>query len=303
MENPLISIIIPTYNVSDLLKLTIKSVLNQSYKNYEIIIIDDGSEDDTEEVVRNFNNEKISYFKLGHTGMPAKVRNKGIEEAKGEYIAFLDSDDLWCPDKLDVQLKVLKENEELLGVASRAKLLPDRLMYHLRRINYGIISFEQLLRKNIIYTSSVIIKKEVIEKVGKFDESHYLRSGQDISYWLDILKFQDKSILILKEPLIIYRVHDKDLTRIRSRESNYFKKRVHKFKYLYLKYESFDKEYMNYLLRKWIKVILLDQRKRLIIEGNLSFKQILKDNLLTPFEKIEVIIYYYLKKIHMQFNL
>ncbi len=301
MENPLVSVIIPTFNRAYLLKKAIYSVLNQTYKNFEIIIVDDGSTDNTEELIRGFENEKIRYFKLEHTGLPAVVRNKGIEECHGELIAFLDSDDFWIPNKLELQIRAFKNHENILLVASRRIILPDKITYHLNYQKRGVVSFRELIRRNVIPTSSVIIRREVIEKVGKFDEDYRLRSGQDFSYWLDILSYRDKSILILKAPLIIFRVHDKTLTFERRQESDFFKDSFYKRKYLILKYEDVDRNYVNSILRKWVKKILLDHRKKLLHEGSLNFRKMLRDNLLTPYEKIKIIIVVLLKKIQMKF--
>ena len=104
MQEKLVSVIIPTYNRSSFLKEAIQSVLNQSYNNFEIIVIDDGSEDETEKVIQSFNDSRIKYLKREHTGSPAFIRNQGMKIAKGEYIAFLDSDDLWFPHKLKMQI-------------------------------------------------------------------------------------------------------------------------------------------------------------------------------------------------------
>ncbi len=97
-ENPLISVIIPTYNRANFLGEAIESVLSQTYKNLEVIIIDDGSTDDTRQLIEKYTDKRIIYLYQEHGGTSA-ARNKGIQEAKGEYIAFLDSDDIWLSPK------------------------------------------------------------------------------------------------------------------------------------------------------------------------------------------------------------
>ena len=104
----LVSVIIPTYNRAHLIKRSAESVLNQTYTNLELIIVDDGSTDDTEEVVKTLNDNRVTYIKQPNQGACA-ARNNGIDHAKGEFIAFQDSDDVWHEDKLEKQIKCLKE--------------------------------------------------------------------------------------------------------------------------------------------------------------------------------------------------
>lgn len=109
-EEPLISVIIPTYNRADIINVSLNSVVNQSYQNIEIIVVDDGSTDHTEEVVKSIGDPRIHYVKhLTNRGGSA-TRNTGIESAKGEYIAFLDSDDAWFPNKLKLQLNAIQSH-------------------------------------------------------------------------------------------------------------------------------------------------------------------------------------------------
>ena len=96
-EVPLVSVIIPTYNRVHLIGETIQSVIDQSYTNWELIIIDDGSTDDSENVINEFNDNRIRYYTIQHCGILGKVRNVGLSHSKGDYIAFLDSDEIWLP--------------------------------------------------------------------------------------------------------------------------------------------------------------------------------------------------------------
>ena len=109
--NALVSIITPSYNSAKFIAETIQSVQNQTYKNWEMIIVDDGSSDETESVVLSIiqNDNRIQFYKLTQNSGPAVARNTGIEKAKGNYIAFLDSDDLWKPQKLEKQLLFMEE--------------------------------------------------------------------------------------------------------------------------------------------------------------------------------------------------
>src|SRR5687768_5708706 len=109
MVSPLVSIIIPTYNRENLIGESIQSVLDQTYTNWELIIIDDGSEDGTHQVVTGFRDKRISYYLIAHCGIFGKVRNEGLRRSNGKYVAFLDSDDLWCEDKLQVQVDLMNQ--------------------------------------------------------------------------------------------------------------------------------------------------------------------------------------------------
>ena len=109
---PKVSIIITTYNGSKYIRETIESVCNQTYRNWELIIIDDGSEDNTCEIITSFKDERIQLFKAGRIGINGRIKNIGLEKASGELIAFIDHDDLWHPSKLEKQITVLQEYPE-----------------------------------------------------------------------------------------------------------------------------------------------------------------------------------------------
>src|SRR3989338_9975584 len=109
VNNPLVSVVIPTYNGSRFIKETIQSVLDQTYTNIEAIIVDDGSKDNTPDIVKSINDSRIIYIRQENAGV-SMARNNGINISKGEYIAFLDHDDVWLPCKLERQLLLFKEN-------------------------------------------------------------------------------------------------------------------------------------------------------------------------------------------------
>lgn len=105
VKENLVSVIIPTYNRSDLIKETINSVLNQTHKNFELIMVDDGSTVNTKTVIESFKDNRIKYILQKHHGLLAVARNNGLKVAIGEYIAFLDSDDIWLTNKLEKQIE------------------------------------------------------------------------------------------------------------------------------------------------------------------------------------------------------
>lgn len=111
MVDGLVSIIMPSWNTGKFIGESIQSVLNQTYKNWELIIVDDCSTDNTDEIMASFNDERIRYFRNEKNSGAALTRNRAIREARGEWIAFLDSDDLWMPQKLEYQIKFMQKND------------------------------------------------------------------------------------------------------------------------------------------------------------------------------------------------
>ncbi|WP_026734376.1 glycosyltransferase [Fischerella sp. PCC 9605] len=123
LEEPLVSAIVPTYNRADLISYTLDSAIKQSYKNLEIIVIDDGSVDNTEEVVKAIGDPRIRYIRHPSNRGGSAARNTGIEGARGKYIAFLDSDDLWAPEKIELQLALIQKHPH-----------PDKVVSYTQRV-------------------------------------------------------------------------------------------------------------------------------------------------------------------------
>lgn len=214
---PLISIIVPTYNSFKFLPETIDGVLNQTYQNFEILVIDDKSTDGTEKLFDEhsvyFNNQKIKYLRLEKNfGGPAGPRNKGIDIAKGEYICFLDSDDIWMPEKLELQLRRM-QSENLDFTSTRRRIFnytPDK---SIKPKGPDIeISYSSLLKKNLIFTSSVMVKASLIKPL-KFDTQKDRIAVEDYEMWLSILKLNKPKALILGDYLIYYRVHANGISK------------------------------------------------------------------------------------------
>ncbi len=209
----LVSIIIPTYNRCDLIIDTIHSVLAQTYENIEVLIVDDGSTDDTEKRIITIKDSRVRYFRLHHFGYPAPARNHGIKMARGNYIAFLDSDDVWFPRKIETQMRDFELNPNLLAIASNFVYFQGDRKPVLKIKNDQIVSFDDILAHNIIVNSSVVFKREIVEKVGFLNESATFKSVEDCDYWLRILRWQDRSILVLRQPLVKYRIHQANISQ------------------------------------------------------------------------------------------
>lgn len=187
--NPLVSVIIPTYNCARYITEAIESVLNQTCKDFEIIIIDDGSTDNTGNIINDYieKNYTIKYFYQKNKG-PAAARNNGLSKARGEYIAFLDSDDIWLPEFLHKLVSKIESNPETgfiycgcLFVSAEREIIPD----YIRR-NYfvrGNIVLD-LFCNYFLMTGSVVIRKQCLDKVGYFNEK--LLVGEDYDLFLRV---------------------------------------------------------------------------------------------------------------------
>jgi len=193
MMNPIVSVIIPTYNTAQYICESIDSVLSQSYKDYEIIVVDDGSTDNTKEFLKPYMGQ-IRYIFQENRGR-AGARNTGIRTARGKYIAFLDSDDLWTPGKLEKQVEIMQGNENidfLFGDKQRFSddgTIVTSSMFAKRGYGpeffgdslYVRDPYRKLLNEPFIPTGTVIMKRECFDRTGLFDEAIY---AEDWEFWL-----------------------------------------------------------------------------------------------------------------------
>jgi GT2 family glycosyltransferase len=192
----MVSIIITTYNRRGFLKEATLSVLNQDYQDKEVIVIDDGSTDSSFEEIDGL---PVRYIWKENGGI-SSARNKGIQVSQGEYLAFLDVDDLWRKGKLSEQMKRMKEEDALISYTDEIWIRNGkRLNQKLRHRKYSGRIFEYCLPLCIISPSSVAIKREVFDKVGLFDES--LPVCEDYDMWLRITARYP--VLFIESPLII----------------------------------------------------------------------------------------------------
>jgi glycosyltransferase involved in cell wall biosynthesis len=215
VKNSTISVIIPTYNRANLIEKAIKSVLKQTYQDFEIIIVDDGSTDNTEEIIRGFKDKRVKYIKKYKMNRGISVaRNIGIKIARGKYIAFLDSDDEWFPEKLNKQIKILQDGSPELGVVYSISCYIDESGKNINKLRNskkveGYI-YEDLLGKNYVGTpSTVLIRKECFHQVGLFDD--LLNAQEDWDMWIRIAKYY--RFALIKIPLVKYRLHSNQLSK------------------------------------------------------------------------------------------
>lgn len=184
-----VSIIIPTYNRAQLLPRALETVLSQTYKDFEVIVVDDGSTDNTPEIMKQFEG-RVKYIRKENGGS-ASARNRGIEESKGEYIAFLDSDDYWMPEKLAEQVKILDAYPKVGIVYGRMPIVNEK-GERLGTKPAGVSgkNFKELLEVwGDLPTSTVMTRKVCFDKAGMFDTA--LATMQDIDMWLRISRYYD----------------------------------------------------------------------------------------------------------------
>ena len=210
-NNSIVSVIIPTYNTAHFLGEAIQSVLDQTYQDFEIIVSDDGSTDNTEEVVRSFGNERIRYIKLKeNSGGSSVPRNTGLRAARGKYIAFLDSDDVWLHNKLELEVEFLKTHPSLGMVYSGYTYFGTRNGRGERDSKYFSLPAGHMLKEifmdNPIIPSAVLVRKSCFDKVGLFDES--LTHCGDADMWLRIAAYFEIDYLDI--PLANSRLHDRN---------------------------------------------------------------------------------------------
>ncbi|MCC6454285.1 MAG: glycosyltransferase [Caldilineaceae bacterium] len=185
---PRVSVIIPTYNRAELLGDAIASVLAQEYQDFEVIVADDGSTDQSAEVVKRFG-PRVIHLALPHRGQPAAPRNAALAVAAGDYIAFLDSDDLFLPHKLALQVPILEANPQIGLVYSDGYFFagdPDKMTGHALA---GLATpsgnvFGELLRANFIFMPLILVRRTLLEASGGFDEHPDLLVAEDYDLWL-----------------------------------------------------------------------------------------------------------------------
>ncbi len=208
VKYPKVSVIIPTYNRAGLILETVESVRDQTYSHWEMIIVDDGSDDNTEELIMQLNDDRIHYIKAGRSGIGGKVKNTGIKKASGEFIAFVDSDDLWDKTKLEKQITALQQNPEAdfcLTNGYNFKVKGEPIDFFQKKKGGMKVDdiFVSLFRSEAPgFTQVLLLKKECLEKTGLFKEE---RSFSDLDFIISLASHF--KAVILYEPLVFRRLH------------------------------------------------------------------------------------------------
>lgn len=205
-KNPTVSIIVTTFNRREMLTETVNSILCQTYDDFELIIVDNLSIDGTGDYVRSLNDPRVRYLINPNYGVIAVNRNYGIKNSIGEYIAFCDDDDLWIPNKLEIQLELINSKPNLmLCYGQAASFLDDQLVRNkMNRQRIYFSHFYDLLQGNYIANSTVLLRRSVFNQIGILNESPNLR--EDYEMWLRVSHSYE--IIGSNQALIKYRLHN-----------------------------------------------------------------------------------------------
>jgi glycosyltransferase involved in cell wall biosynthesis len=218
MKSNTISIIIPTWNRATTIEKAVQSSLNQTFLPLEILVCDDGSTDNTKEIVESIKNPIVKFIPGEHSGRPATPRNRGIKVARGEWIAFLDSDDEWLPKKLEMQMKILQKTGLKACSTNALRIIPNKKTWFwqsLLRWKSSRITFKDLKKHgNQIVCSSALVQKSLFDQVEGFPEEKNLTAIEDFALWLRISHLTD--FAYLRKPFVKYKDDPKHSVRKNS---------------------------------------------------------------------------------------
>ena len=202
---PLVSVVIATYNQAEYLGYTIESVLNQTYPSIELIVVDDGSTDSTPDVAARFGG-RITYIRQANTERGA-ARNRGLAEARGEFIAFLDSDDIWLPDKIKNEVEYLRQHPDVGFVYSDREYIDADgryIGYGRAPEHHGWLTAE-LLKQNFVCLSANLARREAMLKTGGFPEGRLISGSEDWVAWIRLST--EVQFGYLPVITVLYRIH------------------------------------------------------------------------------------------------
>ena len=212
---PIISVIIPTYNHANYLGRALQSVLDQTYTNWEAIIIDNHSTDNTDEIMNKFDHPQITYLKINNNGVIAASRNAGIQAANGEWVAFLDSDDWWtnnklqkCVDRIDDKVDVIYHDMEFVTDSPR--------WFRRKNVNSWQVKnpvlMDLLLRGNALVNSSVILRSSLLKQIGGISERVEMIASEDYNTWLRLAQLTE-NFIYLPRRLGYYLQHSQSISK------------------------------------------------------------------------------------------
>ncbi len=212
-RDPLVSVVMPAFNVERFITRSVESVLGQTFPDFEIVVVDDGSTDKTVEMLLPFSDHRLRIIKQAHSGSSA-ARNVGVELTTGPYIAFLDGDDLWAPEKLDRHVKFLEDHPEVDLTFSHSHVIDENGLStgRVSRLVHGYISFRRLLIENVVHNgSAVVMRRDAIERAGRFDVT--LPSAVDHDLWLRVALARHNNICCIPQVLTFYRMREGQVTK------------------------------------------------------------------------------------------
>jgi glycosyltransferase involved in cell wall biosynthesis len=264
--NELVSIILPVYNAEKFLKTAIDSVLSQTYQYFELLIINDGSTDNTSNIIQTFNDPRIVFInQLSNKGITYRL-NEGIKTATGKYIARIDADDIWHPQKLEKQINILNKNKNLAFIATDFYRIDyqNNILSIDKNSQYNNNLRHNILKKNLFCHSSIILKKEICLNVNLYDET--IKHAEDYHCWIKILSKYDG--IILPEILTYYRISSNQISFKKRKTQVYY---TLKTKFIGFKLINFKLIYLPYLLYDLYRLSVPDwliSIKRKIFQAN-----------------------------------
>ena len=280
---PFFSVVIPTYNCADFLKRALSSVFVQTYQNFEIIVIDNSSTDNTQKVLKNYSNQKLKVIRVNNKGIIGCSRNKGIDSARGEWIAFLDSDDVWKPEKLEKVKDAIKHNKDvILFCHDEWNVVNGKRKNRSRYGPAGKNLYEKLIFEgNCLSTSAVCLRSDVAVETSGFSERNDFFSAEDYEYWIRLSQIGES--FFINEILGEWHIHDNNgsISNPQKHADAIIAVTEHHLDLRLINYPSDKMKVRNARARVWAYGARILQKGRLFSK---SIKYVVKAIYLNPFQ-------------------
>ncbi|MEA2112498.1 MAG: glycosyltransferase [Patescibacteria group bacterium] len=213
LKNPKVTVIMPVYNSEKYLRKAIESILNQTFTDFEFLIINDGSTDSSEEIIKSYDDPRIKFINNQKNIGVAKSSNIGLNSARGEYIAKMDSDDISLPKRLEIQVNFMDKNYKVGAIGGWVKIIGKKFKKYIKTpCNFEKIK-ATILFKNVLANPTAMIRSSVLTK-HKIRYNESLRLSEDYDMWTKIIRYSP--IINLNKILLFYRIHPKSVSRLYS---------------------------------------------------------------------------------------
>ena len=280
-KSPFFSVIIPTYNCARFLKRALSSVISQTYQDFEIIVVDNSSTDDTQNVLESFADQKLNVITVNNNGIIAYSRNRGIENARGEWIALLDSDDIWKPEKLEKVREAINHNPEVILVCHDEWHVDNGQIK--KRLKYGPSTdlYERLLFKgNCLSTSAVSLRRDIALETGGFSEREHFITVEDYEYWIRLSQIGD--FFFIDDVLGEWHTHGENYSSTAKFHADaLIAVMKHHFDLLLRKFPNKQKQVKHGYSKAWTDAGRILQKGRMFSKAN---KYVIKAICLNPFQ-------------------
>jgi glycosyltransferase involved in cell wall biosynthesis len=217
MFSPTVSVIMPVYNAEQYLAVAIESVQSQTYHDWELLIVDDGSTDTSIAIIERYlADARIKLIRHASNHGVSTARNDAIDEAQGQYLAFIDADDRWLPEKLEAQLATMHERDANLSFGDIVLIDANGAAHGTRSYHRAAYNYRSLLKYNFIANSTLIIKRQILGSLryqDVYDNRHKKLIHEDYALLLKLFRSSDIHPYYITKPLVQYRIHAKSLSR------------------------------------------------------------------------------------------